>query len=276
MPRQGILASWEEIRNTKEVHWAMECFAEMVRFDIYLRHRSDSPSDSWEYSFSFTLVSRLSSKFVRILLIIDDKGVGSGAGWVIGNTIKLEGLSSMSCNKYDLLLWWLSSLHPQLSSRSVSPIHSESFLPSTFVLQHQGAISTPPLPSPSAFSRSSLCLRLWGEIEDKKYGLITLKFLLTQIHYRTNPWRLHCMSFRVQSMEGVNRWIASIDDGCRTSPVRRDPVHAQRSSRNLRPIFVARANTLSRLHERICQRETLNTMKSYLLIEIIYLNNSVP
>ena len=34
MPRQGILASWEDIRNTKEVHWAMECFAEMVRFDI--------------------------------------------------------------------------------------------------------------------------------------------------------------------------------------------------------------------------------------------------
>ena len=34
MPRQGILASWEDIRNTKEVHWAMECFAEMVRYYI--------------------------------------------------------------------------------------------------------------------------------------------------------------------------------------------------------------------------------------------------
>lgn len=35
MPRHGILASWEEIRNTKEVHWAMECFAEMVRYEIF-------------------------------------------------------------------------------------------------------------------------------------------------------------------------------------------------------------------------------------------------
>ena len=37
MPRKGILASWDEIRNTDEVHWAMECFAEMVRFGIFTK-----------------------------------------------------------------------------------------------------------------------------------------------------------------------------------------------------------------------------------------------
>lgn len=78
---------------------------------LYLRHRSDCPLDSWEYSYSYTMVSWLpvSSKFVRIL-IIDYKGVGSEAGWVIGNTTKQSGLSCiMSCSKYDLRLWWLSS-----------------------------------------------------------------------------------------------------------------------------------------------------------------------
>lgn len=60
MPRQGILASWEDIRNTKEVHWAMECFAEML------------------------------GVFIFVYL-----GVGSDAGWVIGNTLKIQGLSSL-------------------------------------------------------------------------------------------------------------------------------------------------------------------------------------
>jgi glycerol uptake facilitator-like aquaporin len=60
MPRQGILASWEEIRNTKEVHWAMECFAEML------------------------------GVFIFVFL-----GVGSTAGFIIGNTIKEQGLSNV-------------------------------------------------------------------------------------------------------------------------------------------------------------------------------------
>jgi glycerol uptake facilitator-like aquaporin len=60
MPRQGILASWEEIRNTKEVHWAMECFAEMLGVFIFVYF-----------------------------------GVGSEAGWVIGNILKTEGISSI-------------------------------------------------------------------------------------------------------------------------------------------------------------------------------------
>lgn len=117
---------------------------------------SDCPLNRWEYSYSYTLVSRLSSRFVHIL-IIDYKGVGSEAGWVIGNTTKISGLSSMSCNEYMICAPNDCLSPPQLFSRSVSLIHSESSLPSMFALQHQGATSTPPLPSPSAFSKSSLC-----------------------------------------------------------------------------------------------------------------------
>jgi glycerol uptake facilitator-like aquaporin len=60
MPRQGILASWEEIRNTKKFHWAMECFAEMLGVGLYVYF-----------------------------------GVGATAGWVIGNITKVTGLSSV-------------------------------------------------------------------------------------------------------------------------------------------------------------------------------------
>lgn len=60
MPRQGILASWEEIRNTKEIHWAMECFAEMLGVFIFVYF-----------------------------------GVGSEAGQVIGNATNASGLSNM-------------------------------------------------------------------------------------------------------------------------------------------------------------------------------------
>lgn len=84
------------------------------------------------------------------------------------------------------------------------------------------------------------------------------------------------MSFRVQSMEGVNRWIASIADGCWISRVRRDPVHAQRSPRNLRPIFVARTNAPSRFHERICQCETFWILsRKFTLSHRIYLKKKV-
>jgi len=34
MPRNPVLASWERQRNKKEVHWIMECFAEMVRTEL--------------------------------------------------------------------------------------------------------------------------------------------------------------------------------------------------------------------------------------------------
>ena len=38
MPRHAALAAWERQRNKKEVHWIMECFAEMVRERIHLLH----------------------------------------------------------------------------------------------------------------------------------------------------------------------------------------------------------------------------------------------
>jgi len=60
MPRKGVLASWEKTRNTKQVHWAMECFAEMLGVLIYV------------YC-----------------------GVGATAGWVIGNIMKEQGISSV-------------------------------------------------------------------------------------------------------------------------------------------------------------------------------------
>ena len=34
MPRHVALAAWERQRNKKEVHWIMECFAEMVRTEL--------------------------------------------------------------------------------------------------------------------------------------------------------------------------------------------------------------------------------------------------
>jgi len=60
MPRNSVFASWERQRNKKEVHWIMECFAEMlgVFFCCYL-------------------------------------GIGSTAGFVLGNILGLTGLSSI-------------------------------------------------------------------------------------------------------------------------------------------------------------------------------------
>ena len=37
MPRNSVFASWERQRNKKEVHWIMECFAEMVRTELQCR-----------------------------------------------------------------------------------------------------------------------------------------------------------------------------------------------------------------------------------------------
>ena len=34
IPRNSVFASWERQRNKKEVHWIMECFAEMVRPEL--------------------------------------------------------------------------------------------------------------------------------------------------------------------------------------------------------------------------------------------------
>ena len=56
MPRKGILASWEDIRNTKQVHWAMECFAEMVGYDV-----------SYIYAIDLTVHWTAGSIHIRIL-----------------------------------------------------------------------------------------------------------------------------------------------------------------------------------------------------------------
>jgi len=60
MPRNFVLASWERQRNKKEVHWMMECFAEMLGVFLYCY-----------------------------------LGIGSTAGFVIGNLLKQNGLSSL-------------------------------------------------------------------------------------------------------------------------------------------------------------------------------------
>ncbi|KAF8232708.1 aquaporin-like protein [Tricholoma matsutake] len=58
--RKKIFAKWEKHRHSKEVHWAMECFAEMVGVFFYV------------YA-----------------------GVGSQVNWVVGNIIRQPGLSSV-------------------------------------------------------------------------------------------------------------------------------------------------------------------------------------
>jgi len=58
--RPRIFTIWEKRRNTKEVHWAMECFAEMMGVFFYVYF-----------------------------------GIGSQVGWVVGNIIKQEGFSSI-------------------------------------------------------------------------------------------------------------------------------------------------------------------------------------
>jgi len=60
MPRIPVLAFWERQRNKKEVHWAMECFAEMLGVFLYCYF-----------------------------------GIGSTAGFVLGNILKQTGLSSL-------------------------------------------------------------------------------------------------------------------------------------------------------------------------------------
>jgi glycerol uptake facilitator-like aquaporin len=60
MPRNSVFASWERQRNKKEVHWIMECFAEMLGVFLY---------------------SYL--------------GIGSTAGFVLGNILEQTGLSSI-------------------------------------------------------------------------------------------------------------------------------------------------------------------------------------
>ncbi|KAF8149957.1 aquaporin-like protein [Crassisporium funariophilum] len=60
MKRPAVFAAWEKRRNSKQVHWAIECFAEMMGVFFYVYF-----------------------------------GVGSTAGWVIGNIIKQPGLSSL-------------------------------------------------------------------------------------------------------------------------------------------------------------------------------------
>ncbi|KAF8802053.1 aquaporin-like protein [Phlegmacium glaucopus] len=59
-PRTSVLAAWERQRNKKEVHWAMECFAEMLGVFIYCY-----------------------------------LGIGATAGFVLGTLLKQVGLSSI-------------------------------------------------------------------------------------------------------------------------------------------------------------------------------------
>ncbi|RDB26296.1 Aquaporin-3 [Hypsizygus marmoreus] len=58
--RKKFFAVWEKQRNKKEVHWLMECFAEALGVFFYV------------YA-----------------------GIGSAAGWVVGNIIQQVGLSSL-------------------------------------------------------------------------------------------------------------------------------------------------------------------------------------
>jgi len=60
MPRNSVLASWERQRNKKEVHWIMECFAEMLGVFLYCY-----------------------------------LGIGSTAGFVVGTLLGQTGLSSI-------------------------------------------------------------------------------------------------------------------------------------------------------------------------------------
>lgn len=47
--RKKIFAKWEKHRHSKEVHWAMECFAEMVRMDSPCCSQL-TPHTRWECS----------------------------------------------------------------------------------------------------------------------------------------------------------------------------------------------------------------------------------
>ena len=47
-------------------------------------------------------------------ILIGYKGVGATAGWVIGNIIKIEGLSSMSCNQHNLHKMLLTIVFPSI------------------------------------------------------------------------------------------------------------------------------------------------------------------
>ena len=165
MPRRGILASWDNIRNAKEVHWTMECFAEMVSTRIP--------------NIIIALTRRLSVGQLGVLLYVYfGKPSALQAGLLdpyslqryrvhsrLGSWKRYQGRRNfqyvLSCSDNDLQKSVIS-FH-QIFYRSVSAIHSESFSLSVFVLQHQGGISIPVSPSLSPFSRSSLYLRLSGE-----------------------------------------------------------------------------------------------------------------
>ena len=100
MPRKGILASWEEIRNTNEVHWAMECFAEMVIIFIEYTYAIDLTLHWTAGSIHVRLLWYKSSEARNLSVSLSSTaGVGSTAGFVIGNTIKAQGLSSMSLQR---------------------------------------------------------------------------------------------------------------------------------------------------------------------------------
>ncbi|KDR76192.1 hypothetical protein GALMADRAFT_247439 [Galerina marginata CBS 339.88] len=58
--RPPIFTIWEKRRNSKQVHWAMECFAEMMGVFFYVYF-----------------------------------GIGSQVGWMFGNIVKQEGFSSI-------------------------------------------------------------------------------------------------------------------------------------------------------------------------------------
>jgi len=58
--RPAIFTIWEKARNKEQVHWAMECFAESLGVFFYVYF-----------------------------------GVGSQVGWVVGNLLGIEGLSSL-------------------------------------------------------------------------------------------------------------------------------------------------------------------------------------
>lgn len=145
--------------------------------------------------------------------------------------------------------------------RSGLAMLSESFSLSSFVLQHQEDISTPQSPSPSAFSKSSLQQRPWGETMiiiilpiDKLNTLVPS----TQIYYRTNNWRFYCLSSRVPSMESVVRRMWTCAASGRAGAVCRNPVYTQRYSRNFRLIFADDTITPSCLHEWMGQCKNLH------------------
>lgn len=76
--RLGVFTVWEKKRNSKEVHWFIECFAEAVR---------DNPR--------LNLASLLLICCIQMgVFFYVYFGIGSQVGWVFGNILKETGLSS--------------------------------------------------------------------------------------------------------------------------------------------------------------------------------------